>query len=372
MSNLPGEGFADGAERNFMKLGLIGLPQVGKRTLFQLLTGKNGGPNGGKNDGLGLARVRDERFERLVEIYRPRQETPALMEFVLLPDLGQQPETNAQTLQALAKMDVICHLVRAFDDDRVFHLEGSIDPERDILRLNEELQLSDLLFIEKRLERLEKERGKKNDGRKTEQERDLMARMKSHLETGNFLRSFPFTGEEEKLTASYPLLTRKPLLVILNAGEDQIADGKWAERLAKRFVPEDFEWFVVSAKIEQELALLDAADRQAFMGHLRIRQPALDRLTLLCFRLLGLLSFFTVGQDEVRAWTVRQGTLAPQAGRVIHSDIERGFIRAEVIKFEDLAGMGSEQKVREAGRLIQKGRDYSVEDGDILNFLFHV
>ncbi|MFH1572639.1 MAG: DUF933 domain-containing protein [Acidobacteriota bacterium] len=355
-----------------MKLGLIGLPQVGKRTLFQLLTGKNGGPNGGKNDGLGLARVRDERFERLVEIYHPRQETPAFIEFVLLPDLGQQPKSDAQTLRALEDVDVICHLVRAFEDERVFHIEGSVNPERDILRLNGELQLSDLLFIEKRLERLEKERGKKQDARKIAMERDLLTRMRDHLESGNFLGIFALTEEEAKLIAGYPLLTRKALLIILNCGEDRIADREWGGRLAEPFVRQGFQWFPVSAKIEQELSLLAAADRQAFLEDLQIRQPALDRLTLLCFRMLGLISFFTVGPDEVRAWTARQGIPAPQAARVIHSDIERGFIRAEVMKFEDLVGMGSEQKVKEGGRLTQKGRDYSVEDGDIINFLFHI
>jgi ribosome-binding ATPase len=355
-----------------MKLGLIGLPQVGKRTLFHLLTGKNGGSNGGRNDGLGLAKVRDERFERLVEMYHPRKETPAFMEFVLLPDLGQQSQSDARILRELEDVDVICHLVRAFEDERVFHVKGGVDPGRDLLRLNEELLLSDMLFIEKRLERLEKERGKKNDARKTALERDLMIRMRDHLESGNFLRTYPFTGEEGKLTASYPLLTRKALLVILNAGEDRIAGREWTNKLAERFADEGFHCFALSAKIEQEVSLLETADRQAFMENFQIRQPALDRLTLLCFRMLGLISFFTVGPDEVRAWTIRQGTPAPQAARIIHSDIERGFIRAEVMKFADLAGMGSEQKVRETGRLIQKGRDYLVEDGDIINFLFHL
>jgi ribosome-binding ATPase len=356
-----------------MKLGLIGLPQAGKRTLFRLLTGKNGGSNGGKNhDGQGLAKVRDERFDHLVEMYQPRKETPALMEFVLLPDLSQQSESNGQIFRELEEMDVICLLVRTFEEERVFHIEGSVNPERDIRRFNEELQLNDLLFIEKRLERLEKERGKKEDMRKITFERDLMTRMKGHLEDGHFLRTFSFTEEEKKLTASYPLLTRKALLVILNAGEDQFADREWTKKLAERFSQKNLEWFVVSAKIEQELSLLDAAERQIFLDDLKIRQPALDRLTLLCFRTLGLISFFTVGQDEVRAWTIRQGTAAPQAGRVIHSDIERGFIRAEVMKFDDLVGMGSEQKIREVGKLSQKGRDYVVEDGDILNFLFHV
>jgi GTP-binding protein YchF len=353
-----------------MKLGLIGFPQSGKRTLFRLLTGKNGS-NGHKNNGLGLAKVRDERFDRLVEMYHPRKETPALMEFSLLPDLDQQSQSNAQILQALEEVDVICHLVRTFEDERVFHTAGSVNPERDIRSLNEDLQLSDLLFIEKRRERSEKERRIKNEARAAA-ERNLMDRLKDHLESGHFLRSYPFTEEEARLIRSYPLLTRKPVLVILNAGEAQIVQPEWEHRQADRLAGENFQWFAVSAKIEQELSLLEAADRQVFLDDLRIRQPALDRLTLLCYRTLGLISFFTVGPDEVRAWTVREGTAAPQAGRVIHSDIERGFIRAEVMKFEDLVALGSEQKVKDAGRMFQKGRDYRVEDGDIINFLFHV
>jgi GTP-binding protein YchF len=353
-----------------MKLGLIGFPQSGKHTLFRLLTGKNGS-NGHKRDGLGLAKVRDERFDRLVEMYHPWKETPAFVEFVLLPDLAQQSQGNGQILQALEEVDVICHLARAFEDERVFHIAGSVDPERDIRLLNEELQLSDLLFIEKRRERLEKERRTKNETRAA-LERNLMDRLRDHLESGYLLRSYPFTEEEAGLTRSYPLLTRKPILVILNAGEAQIAEPAWEHGQADRLAGENFQWFAVSAKIEEELSLLESADRQAFLEDLRIRQPALDRLTLLCYRTLGLISFFTVGPDEVRAWTVRQGTAAPQAGRVIHSDIERGFIRAEVMKFEDLVALGSEQKVKDAGRMFQKGRDYRVEDGDIINFLFHV
>jgi GTP-binding protein YchF len=353
-----------------MKLGLIGLPQTGKHTLFRLLTGNNG-TNGHKNNGLGLAKVRDERFDRLVAMYHPQKETPASMEFALLPGLGQQSLSEAQVQKSLQDVDVICHLVRTFEDERVFHIEGSVNPQRDIRRLNEDLQLSDLLFIEKRLERLEKERRMKQEARAV-LERDLMERMRAHLESGRFLRSYPFSDEEEKLILGYPILTRKPLLVILNAGEDQVLQPEWMQRQVDRLAGENFQWFAVSAKIEQELSLLEEADRQTFMDELRMQAPALDRLTLVCYRALGLISFFTVGPDEVRAWTVREGTSAPQAGRVIHSDIERGFIRAEVMKFDDLVQMGNEQKVKDAGRLLQKGKDYRVEDGDIINFLFHV
>ena len=355
-----------------MKLGLVGFPQVGKRTLFRLLTGKEPNSEGKKGNGLGLARVRDARFDRLVEIYAPRQETPAQMEFLLLPDSDQEASRNDQILRGLEHVDVICHLVRAFQDDTVFHVHGTVNPRRDILLFNEELQLNDLLFVEKRLERLEKEQNKKKDVQKMAMETDLLTRMKIHLETGRFLRNFPLTEAEEKLVASYPLLTRKAVIVILNVGENEVGDQDLIGKLEEELGEQDFQWIAVSAKIEQELCHLDGADRQTFLEELQLDQPALDRLTMLCYKTLGLISFFTVGPDEVRAWTNRQGSLAPQAAGVIHSDFERGFIRAEVMKYQDLVKLGSEQKVREVGKYLQKGRDYVVEDGDIINFLFHV
>jgi len=355
-----------------MKLGLVGFPQVGKRTLFRLLTGKEPNPEGKKGNALGLAKVRDARFDRLVEIYNPRQETPAQIEFLLLPDLDPQASRSDQVLQGLEHVDVICHLVRAFQDDSVFHIHGMVDPRRDILLFNEDLQLNDLLFIEKRLERLEKERNRKKDVQKTAMEIDLLTRMKVHLEAGRFLRSFSVAEVEEKVIAGYPLLTRKAVIIILNAGEEIPEAHDQIGQLKESFREQDFQWIAVSAKIEQELCHLDPADRQTFLEELQLDQPALDRLTMLCYETLGLISFFTVGPDEVRAWTDRQGSLAPQAAGVIHSDFERGFIRAEVMKYRDLIKLGSEQKVKEVGRYMQKGRDYVVEDGDIINFRFNV
>ena len=357
--------------KDTMKLGLVGFPQVGKRTLFRLLTGKEPNSEGKKGNGLGLAKVRDARFDRLVEIYTPRKETPAQIEFLLLPDLDEQSSRNNQIFTGLEQVDVICHLVRTFQDDTVFHIHGSVDARRDILLFNEELQLNDLLFIEKRLERLEKEQ-KKKDPQKATLEADLLIRMKVYLETGRFLRNFQLTETEEKLIAGYPFLTRKPVILILNVEEQELGDQAMISRLGEIFREQDFQWVAVSAKIEQELSQLDAKDRQTFLEELQLDQPALDRLTMLCYKTLGLISFFTVGPDEVRAWTNRQGSLAPQAAGVIHSDFERGFIRAEVMKYQDLIKLGSEQKVKEVGRYMQKGRDYVVEDGDIINFLFNV
>jgi GTP-binding protein YchF len=299
-------------------------------------------------------------------------ETPAQIEFSLLPDLEKQAERNTRIWRVLEKVDVICHLVRAFPEDTVFHVAGSVDPRRDITALNEELRLNDLLFIEKRIERLEKERGRNGDARRSTQEKELLIRMKDHLEAGRFLNTFPFTDEEQKLVSGYIFLTRKPMILILNVGEEQLNNAGLINQLAADFAGQAFQWIAVSAKIEEELSHLDEEERQAFLEELNIVQPALDRLTLVCFNTLGLISFFTVGPDEVRAWTNRKESFAPQAARVIHSDIERGFIRAEVIKYEDLIQLGNEQKVREEGKLLQKGRDYVVEDGDIINFLFNV
>jgi GTP-binding protein YchF len=355
-----------------MKLGLVGFPQVGKRTLFRLLTGKEPNSEGKKGNGLGLAKVRDARFDRLVEIYSPRKETPAQVEFQLLPDLDLQASRNAQILKELEQVDVICHLVRVFRDDTVFHIHGEVDPRRDILVLNEELQLSDLLFIEKRLERIEKDQNRKKDPQKTAMEEDLLRRMKIRLESGRFLRDFVLTEGEEKLIASYPFLTRKAVILVLNVGERISEIQGLIEELKAVLAEENFQMIAVSAKIEEEICRLDSADRQSFLDDLQLDQPALDRLTMLCYKTLGLISFFTVGQDEVRAWTNRQGALAPQAAGVIHSDFERGFIRAEVMKYHDLVQLGSEQKVKEVGKYLQKGRDYVVEDGDIISFLFNV
>jgi GTP-binding protein YchF len=355
-----------------MKLGLVGLPQVGKRTLFRLLTGKEPNSEGKKGNGMGLAKVRDARFDRLVEIYAPRQETPAHIEFVLLPDLDRQASHNDQILRDLEHVDVICHVVRAFQDDTVFHIHCTVAPHRDTVFFNEELQLNDLLFIEKRLERLAKEQNKNRDVRRVSMETDLLARMRVHLEAGCFLRGFSLTEAEEKLITSYPLLTRKAVIIILNVGEEGLADQERIGQLRKDFREQEFQWIAISAKIEQELNQLDTEERKTFLEELQLGQPALDRLTMLCYRTLGLISFFTVGPDEVRAWTDRQGSLAPRAAGVIHSDFERGFIRAEVMKYQDLVTWGSEQKVREVGKYMQKGRDYVVEDGDIINFLFNV
>ncbi len=355
-----------------MKVGLVGYPQVGKRTLFRLLTGKAPSLEGKNGGNVGLARVRDSRFDRLVDMYTPRRETPAQIEFLLVPDLDEQTSRKEEVFRSLEQVDVICLLVRSFPDDTVFHVRGTVEPRRDIRLFTEELQLRDLLFIEKRTERLEKEQNRKRDAQTAALEKDLLQRMKLQLEAGHFLRNLPLSTAEERALSGSVLLTRKPLIVILNTGENIAEGGEMVKAIAEEFGAEGFECIDVSAKIEEEIEQLDPKDRQDFLEELQLDSPALDRLTLICYKALGLISFFTVGPDEVRAWTNHEGSLAPQAAGVIHSDIERGFIRAEVMKYDDLVHLGSEQKVKESGKFMQKGKEYVVEDGDIINFLFNV
>ena len=352
-----------------MKLGLVGLPQVGKKTLFELLTGQTPGID---RPLPGLAEVRDQRFEKLVDLYSPEKRTPALIDFVMLPDMDVQAERNRELFQHLERVDVICYIARSFANDTVFHVEGEVSAERDINTFAEELVLGDLIFIEKRLKRIEKEVGRKLDPEAADKERDLLTRMQDHLEEGKTLLSFSLNEEEERIISSYPFLTDKPVVVVLNIGEDEIGDDSAITQFNEAYSDKGYRWIAISAQVEQEISQLDDDEREAFLTDLGIASPAIDRLTLLCYETLGLISFFTVGEDEVRAWTIRRGSLAPQAGRVIHQDIERGFIRSEVMKYEDLIELGSELKCKESGKLTQKGKDHVVEDGEIHHFLFKV
>jgi GTP-binding protein YchF len=304
-------------------------------------------------------------------MYHPKKETPAQMEFVLLPDMDTNADRNAEMFKGLEKVDVICYLARVFENDTVFHVEGSVNAKRDIQNFWDELLLSDHIFVEKRLERIAKEHRQK-DAQRAAAELDLMTRMQAHLEAGKPLFQLQVSVDDRKLISSYPFLTFKPLIAILNVGEAQIGDESLVADIAANFGNQGFEWIAISAQIEQEISLLDDAERIAFLAELGITHPALDRLTLLCYETLGLISYFTVGEDEVRAWTIRKGALAPQAGGVIHGDIERGFIRAEVMHYNDLISLGDEQKVKAAGKLVQKGRDAEMVDGDIVHFLFKV
>ena len=348
-----------------MKLGLVGYPKVGKHTMFSLLTGQP--TDEISNQSQGLAKVRDPRFDLLCDMYNPAKETPAVIEFELLPDLDENAERNAEALKALENVDAICHVIRSFEDESVYHISGTVDANRDIGRFAEELQFNDLFFIDKRLERLEREnKNKKDDEVKTEQL--LLTKMKSYLEDTGSLSTFEFSEQDESLLASYPLLTRKTVINVVNTDENNI-NSSIIKTLMEDYSDPTYSWVNVSAQIEDELMQLEEPERPAFLQDLGLSEPAIDRLTQICYESLGLLSFFTVGTDEVRAWTIRKNSNAPQAGRAIHSDIERGFIRAEIMAYNDLIEHGNEEKLKAAGKFMQKGRDYVVQDGDIIHFL---
>lgn len=358
-----------------MHIGLIGFPQSGKQTLLRLLTGVEASAASGSGNGQpvpGVCPVRDPRVERLAAMYQPKKVTPATIQYLLMSDLTKDSAANQELLKAMERVDVLAHVVRAFVDDTVFHLDGSVDPMRDIEAVQAELILNDLLFLEKRLERIAKEQTRRG-GIDRSQEQALLTRLQEALNAQRPLRTLPISADETKLLSGALLLSRKPFLIVLNVGEDAIRDHRLLDQLRQRSADQDVHVVQVSAKIEEELSqLTDPAERQAFLHELGIAEPAIDGLTRISYEALGLISYFTVGSDEVRAWTVRRGASAAEAGGAIHSDIERGFIRAELIKYADLIALGSEPAVASAGKLQLKGKEYVVDDGDILSFRFNV
>lgn len=358
-----------------MKIGIIGLPQVGKKTIFKLLTGtdlSDADPEKLRAPVKGVAAVRDPRLDILVGIYSPKKRTPAHIEAVLMPKIEGEYIKGGALFEHLNDADAICHIVRAFKDDKVYHVDGSVDAVRDIEAINTELILSDLVFVEKRLERIEKDTKRKAD-KGQDKEKALLARFKDQLESGLPLRSLTIEKDTKRMISSYPFITLKPLLVVLNVGEDDVKRQVLPAGAAEKYKAQGVYVAQVSAKIEDELAGLDSKEeRDAFLKELGIDEPAMGKLTRLLYEALGRISFFTGGDDEVRAWTIKRGSAAPEAAGAIHTDLERGFIRAEVIKYKDMAELGSEHKVKEAGRLMVKGKDYMVEDGDILNIRFSV
>lgn len=350
-----------------MQIAIIGLPQSGKRTLFGLLTDNSPlHPEGVRK---GLAKVRDPRLDKLSKMYPEAKKVPAIIEFLLLPPLSDNSEQNQILFKSLEEADATCYVIRAFEDETVFHIDGSIDPLRDIQRIDNELLLKDLSFVELRLERLDKEI-KKEKKAVQEKERDLLLNFKATLEKGISLFSLILSPDEEKLIAGYPLLTFKKKLIVLNVDEDKLSNSDLIRKIGS---DENVGVVQISAKIEQELFQLESEQEQKeFLKELGIEEAATHKLSRASYQILGLISFFTIGKDEVRAWSIHKGTLAPQAAGKVHSDIERGFIRAQVIKYNDLIRLGSEEAVKQAGLALLKGKDYQVEDGDIIDFRFSV
>jgi GTP-binding protein YchF len=355
-----------------MNLGIIGLPQVGKKTVFQLLTGLPADKAPTK-DGIihGVASVRDARVEVLSAMFKPKKTKFAEFELILPPDIQPDSARSAAWLEPIRRADALIHVVRAFEADSVFHILNSVDPTRDIETVELEFLFADLAMTELRLERLQKELRVKPTPQK-EKEKEVISRCKEQLEKELPLRNLEFNEEEMRLIRSLQFLTLKPMVTVINVGED-LAEGQTRNAALVEMLQNRGDTVVfLSAAIEQELLALDEEERQAFMADLGLHEPAAHRLSRSAYNCLGLLSFFTCGPDEVRAWTIPAGFTAPEAAGRIHSDLQRGFIRAETIAYDDLIKAGSEKAAKEAKLYKLNGKDYLVKDGDIIEIRFNV
>ncbi|MEW6321244.1 MAG: redox-regulated ATPase YchF [Acidobacteriota bacterium] len=354
---------------------LIGLPSTGKSTLFQLMTSAREAPRGhGKAEtAVGISKVPDARLDRLTAMYKPKKRVPATIEFTDIVATGRSGAAALVDVAGYKNADALVHVVRAFRDEAVPHPRGSIDPARDAQAMEDELILADLGVVERRLERLDKDL-KRGRSAEAEQERDLLARCQAALERGEPLRALGLAGDDLRRLRGFQLLSAKPLLVVINldeadAGAAATLDRAAAltgltpflSRAATRAVP-------VCATIELEIAALEPADAEAFLADLGLEESGLARVIRATYDLLGYLSFFTVGDDECRAWSIARGTRAQDAAAEIHTDIARGFIRAEVVAYDALVGRGSMHACREHGEVRLEGKDYIVADGDVITF----
>ena len=357
-----------------LRAALIGLPSSGKTTLFQLMTSIHDAPRGKGDVNIGISKVPDERLDRLTAMYNPRKRVPATVEFT---DIAGPARSGAQALVDVAgykNADALVHVIRAFRDASVPHPSSSIDPARDAQAMEDELILADLGVAERRLERIEKDlkRGKSTE---LDKERDLVQRCKDALEHGTPLRALQLAGDDLKRLRGFQFLSAKPLLLVINLDEADIADvGSDLSRAADKTGLTAFlahastRAVALCAKIELEISQLEGADATAFLSDLGLTESGLDRVIRTSYDLLGYISFFTVGEDECRAWSIARGTPAQLAAGEIHSDISRGFIRAEVVAYDALVGRGTMAACRDHGEVRLEGKEYVVQDGDIINF----
>ncbi len=364
-----------------MRLGIVGLPNVGKSTLFNSLT-KAGAeaanyPFCTIDPNVGVVPVPDERIKVLSDLYQSEKQVPAVIEFVdiagLVKGASKGEGLGNQFLSHIREVDAIVHVVRCFEDSNIIHVEGNIQPLRDIETINFELIFSDLEIIERRLAKSGK--GMKNEA--MQKEFQLLERLKKHLEDGKLARSIEINDEdEEEILASFNLLTSKPVIFAANVKEDDLADdGKsnaYVSQVREHALEQDAEVFVVCAQIEQEIAELDDEERKMFLDDLGIDESGLEKLIRASYHLLGLMSYLTAGPKETRAWTIKIGTKAPQAAGKIHTDFEKGFIRAEVVSYKNLVECGSFNAAKEKGLVRSEGKEYVVQEGDVLLFRFNV
>ena len=364
-----------------MKLGMVGLPNVGKSTLFNALT--NAGAESANypfctiEKNVGIVSVPDERLDKLAEMYEPDKFTPATLEFVdiagLVKGASKGEGLGNKFLADIREVDAIVHVVRCFEDSNIVHVDGSINPVRDIETINLELIFSDIEMVDRRIDRAMK--AAKGD-KKYLAEVEFLKRLKEHLENGKSARGFDFTDDERELIKSTPLLSAKPVIYAANLSEDDFANNIDTNEHYKevcRIAEEEHSAVLpICAQTEAEIAEMDDEDKAMFLAELGLEVSGLNRIIKEGYALLGLISFLTAGKPEVRAWTIKKGTKAPQAAGKIHTDFEKGFIRAEVISFDDLMECGSMAAAKEKGLVRLEGKDYVMQDGDIVLFRFNV
>ncbi|MBR3133593.1 MAG: redox-regulated ATPase YchF [Clostridia bacterium] len=363
-----------------MKLGIVGLPNVGKSTMFNSIT--NAGAECANypfctiEPNVGVVAVPDERLDKLAEMYNPQKVTPAVIEFVdiagLVKGASKGEGLGNKFLSHIREVDSIVEVVRCFDDSNIVHVDGNINPIRDIETINLELIFADIETVDKRLDRARKQL--KAD-KKAQVEVDLLERVKKTLEDGKSVRTMDLNDEEKEMLKDSFLLTMKPILYIANVSEndlDNTDNNEYINQVREYAKTEGAEVIPLCVKLEEELSSLDKEDKIEMLKELGLEESGLDKVIKASYKLLGLMSFLTAGEPEVRAWTIKVGTKAPQAAGKIHSDIERGFIRAEVVSFDDLMKTGSMVNAREKGLIRLEGKDYIMQDGDIVLFRFNV
>ena len=365
-----------------MKLGIVGLPNVGKSTLFNSLT-KAGAESANYpfctiDPNVGVVTVPDERLNLLGDFYKSKKVTPAVIEFVdiagLVTGASKGEGLGNQFLANIREVDAIVHVVRCFEDSNVVHVDGSIDPLRDIETINLELVFSDLEILERRIAKVTKTARMDKEAAK---ELTFLEKVKAHLEEGQLAITLETENEDEDAwLATYNLLTAKPVIYAANVAEDDIADdganNQYVQAVREYAAKQNSEVFVICAQIEEEISELDEDERKMFLEDLGLTESGLEKLVRASYHLLGLMSFLTAGEDETRAWTIKIGTKAPQAAGKIHTDFERGFIKAEVVNYQDLLDCGSYAGAREKGLVRMEGKEYVVQDGDVILFRFNV
>lgn len=363
-----------------MKIGIVGLPNVGKSTMFNSIT-KAGAecanyPFCTIEPNVGVVGVPDERLDELTKMYRPQKTTHAVIEFVdiagLVKGASKGEGLGNKFLSHIRETDSICEVVRCFEDSNVVHVDGSVDPIRDIETINLELIFADIETVNKRLDKARK--NLKAD-KKYQQEIDLLEKIKENLENGISARAIEFSEEEQELVKEMFLLTTKPILYIANVSEEQLEDSEndaYVKKVKEYATKEKAEVIPLCVKIEEELSGLEDDDKKEMLEALGLEESGLDKVIKKSYDLLGLMSFLTAGEPEVRAWTIKKGTKAPQAAGKIHSDIERGFIKADVVSYSDLMKVGSMVAAKEKGLVRSEGKEYIMQDGDIVLFKFNV